>query len=427
MEEVVISVKDISKKYRVGLAEEKEDTFVGEITHMLSAPFRTFKQIKNLSSKNEDGEDIFWALRDISFEVKKGEVLGIIGHNGAGKSTLLKILSRITYPTSGSIEITGRVSSLLEVGTGFHPELTGKENIYMNGTILGMTKKEIDSKFDEIVEFSGIKKHLNTPVKRYSSGMKVRLAFSVAAHLEPEILIIDEVLAVGDAEFQRKCLGKMQDVAGQGRTVLFVSHNMVAVQNLCNRIIWLNKGQIKDSGETSEIVKKYLSNESLNYKLKQNWDNEKMPGNDIVKLKSIEIFPKGGNSDFITMETEFDIEITFLKLLDDDLIDTTIHFITEDESVAFSTSSLHINKEAQVTNMYKGVYKTKCTIPANLLNNIAYRTKLLFIQNKSKSIFSLDYALNFEINENKDQRGNWYGKRIGVIRPKLNWNLEKIQ
>ncbi len=218
----------------------------------LRHPVRTLQNLK--SSK-----DSFWALKDVNFEVERGEVLGIIGRNGAGKSTLLKILSRITYPTEGEIVMRGRVGSLLEVGTGFHPELTGRENIYFNGAILGMRKKEIDDMFDEIIKFSGVEKFLDTPVKRYSSGMNVRLAFSVAAHLDPEILLVDEVLAVGDAEFQKKCLGKMGEVAGEGRTVLFVSHNMAAVQNLCNRACLLNEGKIVEIGDTGTTMTSYLS------------------------------------------------------------------------------------------------------------------------------------------------------------------------
>ena len=230
MSKTVITARNISKRYRIGV-RKVEDTLAGKLKKGLSYPIRNLKRISSLNSFNDEtDESIFWALKDIEFEVKEGEVLGIIGKNGAGKSTLLKILSRITEPTTGRIEIKGRVSSLLEVGTGFHPELTGRDNVYMNGTIHGMTRKEINRKFDEIVEFSGIQKHVDTPVKFYSSGMKVRLGFAVAAHLEPEILVIDEVLAVGDAEFQRKCLGKMNEVSRSGRTVLFVSHNMGAVK-----------------------------------------------------------------------------------------------------------------------------------------------------------------------------------------------------
>ncbi|MCU0441502.1 MAG: ABC transporter ATP-binding protein [Bacteroidia bacterium] len=256
-----IEVNNISKHYRIGLRQQKGDTFVGQLLNTLKSPINNFKRIRNMSKLNAQDETLFKALNDISFSVNKGEVLGIIGHNGAGKSTLLKILSRITEPTSGEIKLNGRVSALLEVGTGFHPELTGRDNIYMNGTILGMTKKEIDYKLDEIIDFSGIETHIDTPVKFYSSGMKVRLGFAVAAHLEPEILIIDEVLAVGDVEFQQKCLGKMQHVSrDEGRTILFVSHQMTAVKNLCTRCITLNHGDIQYDGNVSTAIDKYLSN-----------------------------------------------------------------------------------------------------------------------------------------------------------------------
>lgn len=263
----IITVENISKAYRIGVREKRSDTLMGNMWKGITAPLNNFRSLRDLRKVNGNDESIFWALRDISFEVKEGEVLGVIGHNGAGKSTLLKILSRVTDPTGGRIVIKGRVSSLLEVGTGFHPDLTGRENIYMNGSVLGMRKKEIDLKFDEIIEFSGISKHIDTPVKRYSSGMTVRLAFSVAAHLEPEILIIDEVLAVGDAEFQNKCLGKMNDVAMAGRTVLFVSHNMSAVRNLCTRSLLLINGTMSYDGSPDKAIERYLTKGSSSGKL----------------------------------------------------------------------------------------------------------------------------------------------------------------
>lgn len=264
-----ISVKGVSKRYRIGLVESEHKTFAGQLVDMVKTPFTNLKKLRSLSSFKGEDESIFWALKDISFEVQEGEVLGIIGHNGAGKSTLLKILSRITEPTSGEITIKGRVSSLLEVGTGFHPDLTGRENIYMNGTILGMKKKEIDHKLEEIIAFSGVSQYIDTPVKRYSSGMKVRLAFSVAAHLEPDVLIIDEVLAVGDAEFQKKCLGKMEEVAGLGRTVLFVSHDLTAVRNLCKSVILLTGGSIENTGFSDEIVNYYYNKSATGTKLSE--------------------------------------------------------------------------------------------------------------------------------------------------------------
>ncbi|WP_404379854.1 ABC transporter ATP-binding protein [Caenispirillum salinarum] len=261
MSDIAIKVESLGKAYRLGTREARPDTLVSAAASVVTAPWRNFRRLRRLDTFATDrtSDDILWALRDVSFEVREGEVLGFVGRNGAGKSTLLKMLSRIVEPTEGRATLRGRISSLLEVGTGFHPELTGRENVYMNGTILGMKKREIDRKFDEIVDFSGIERFLDTPIKRYSSGMKVRLAFSVAAHLEPELLIVDEVLAVGDAEFQRKCLGKMQDVAGTGRTVLFVSHNMGAVQALCSRAIALRQGRMIDDGDPQTIIGDYLA------------------------------------------------------------------------------------------------------------------------------------------------------------------------
>lgn len=249
-----IKVENLSKRFYIGAAQEKATTFYDAVTSTVSAPWRRFRTLSHKSAELEE----FWALRDVEFDVAEGDVVGIIGRNGAGKSTLLKILSRIVEPTTGRIEIHGRVASLLEVGTGFHPELTGRENIYLNGSILGMTRKEIDARYDAIVNFSGVEKFLETPFKRYSSGMGVRLAFAVAAHLDPEILIIDEVLAVGDADFQQKCLGKMNEFSSDGRTVLFVSHNMTAVRNLTERCLYLRDGRIEHAGPTSETVENYL-------------------------------------------------------------------------------------------------------------------------------------------------------------------------
>lgn len=265
MDAPAITIKQLAKRYRIGIAEETHDTLVGAVKHTLSRPLANFKRLRNLAHFKEDEHaGVIWALKGVDLEVPKGEVLGVIGSNGAGKSTLLKIISRITTPTKGSIEIRGTVSSLLEVGTGFHGDLTGRENLYLNGAILGMTKKEIDKKFKDIVAFSGVDKFIDTPVKRYSSGMTVRLAFSVAAHLEPEILLVDEVLAVGDANFQQKCLGKMEDVASHGRTVMFVSHNMTAVQGLCPKTVWIKDGKIEKVGETREVIREYLDSSTNN-------------------------------------------------------------------------------------------------------------------------------------------------------------------
>ncbi len=256
----IISVENLSKAYRVGTQREKADSLVGLLRDSVTAPFRNWRSLSQPRAEQGDctSDDIHWALRDVSFEIKEGEVCGVIGRNGAGKSTLLKVLSRITEPTSGCVRIRGRVSSLLEVGTGFHPELSGRENVYLNGTILGMTKGEINRKFDEIVDFSGVEKFLDTPVKRYSSGMKVRLAFAVAAHLDPEILIIDEVLAVGDATFQKKCIDRIQGIAREGKTILFVSHNLDVVGQLCSQGVFLQNGHVISRGSIGSVISDYL-------------------------------------------------------------------------------------------------------------------------------------------------------------------------
>lgn len=293
MSDVAIKVENLHKLYRLGVKEDINDSLVSTCLSWLKAPKKNFQQLRKLShiELNSHEDDVLHALNDISFEVQRGEVLGVIGRNGAGKSTLLKVLSRITEPSAGRVTINGRVASLLEVGTGFHPELSGRDNVYMNGTILGMTKKEIDKKFDEIVDFSGVEKFLDTPVKRYSSGMKVRLAFAVAAHLEPEILIIDEVLAVGDAAFQKKCIGKMEQVATGGRTILFVSHNMATIQMLCSRGIFLVDGKVSLDSSANEVVNKYLSELGEVSKVELSYRKDRTGQGDI-KLTSVDIYNK---------------------------------------------------------------------------------------------------------------------------------------
>src|SRR5437762_3427406 len=300
MPKTVITGREVSKAYRLGMAQTRMD-FRETIMQALRTPL---KRLRKFNEDWTDGEDTFWALRDVQFHVNEGEVLGVIGRNGAGKSTLLKILSRITEPTEGEARIRGRVSSLLEVGTGFHPELTGRENIYLNGAILGMRREEIERKFDEIVAFAEVERFLDTPVKRYSSGMHMRLAFAVAAHLEPEVLIIDEVLAVGDAQFQKKCLGKMGEVAKQGRTVLFVSHNLTAVKRLCRRTLRLDRGQIVDSGDTEQVVLNYLQSETQT-RMQRRWDDPQIaPGGSDVRLHHLSITPLAQNADQpITVKT----------------------------------------------------------------------------------------------------------------------------
>ena len=281
----IITARGVSKRYVLGAAAARTNSLREAITNAVSAPFRAFR-----GASAPDRE--FWALDDVSFDIMPGEAVGIVGRNGAGKSTLLKVLSRITEPTKGRIELRGRIASLLEVGTGFHAELTGRENVYLNGTILGMRKREIDRKFDAIVDFAEVERFIDTPVKRYSSGMYVRLAFAVAAHLEPEILVIDEVLAVGDAEFQRKCLGKMGDVAQAGRTVLFVSHNMAAVRGLCTRAILLEKGRVAIDGDTDRVVSAYLSKHARGASRDQSEWNYRRRGERIA-IESVQVLVRG--------------------------------------------------------------------------------------------------------------------------------------
>ena len=296
MSNIAIKVENLSKRYRIGLKEEINDTFFATLSSWVKFPLSNFRRLQKLSNFNEsnDSEDIIWALKDISFELNQGEVLGIIGKNGAGKSTLLKILCRITEPSSGKASINGRVASLLEVGTGFHPELTGRENVFLNGAILGMTKTEIERKFDEIVDFSGVEKFIDTPVKRYSSGMRVRLAFAVAAQLEPEILLIDEVLAVGDIAFQKKCLGKMESVSKSGRTVFFVSHNMAAVSSICSKAILLEQGRLVELGDTDQIIAQYMKNNSEISKIPLHQRKDR-GGNGNLKFSAISILNLNGD------------------------------------------------------------------------------------------------------------------------------------
>lgn len=411
----MISVRGISKKYRVGLRDAKSDTLAGSLMSLFTAPLRNFKRIRNLSKMRADDESIFWALRDVSFDVAQGEVVGIIGHNGAGKSTLLKILSRITEPSEGEIVIRGRVSSLLEVGTGFHPELTGRENVYMNGTILGMTKKEIDRKFDEIVSFSGIERHIDTPVKFYSSGMKVRLAFSVAAHLEPEILIIDEVLAVGDVDFQRKCLGKMEDVAHQGRTVLFVSHNMAAVTSLCSRGILLKEGKIIFDGSSAEVTNKYLNffSENKMYSLQK----------DSI-LRSFRIVSSNAGSVIFGEDAEFEIKLeptsnqrTYQKCK----LSIGVFSLHGDLIVPFR-SNLHHNETLDI------VQPTSVSIKWEKPNLVPgkYFIKLAISNLDDGVIFNNERLVDFEVvlgNTNTNS-GKISYEKSGVIIPFTKWKIQ---
>ncbi|MEP0984479.1 ABC transporter ATP-binding protein [Ekhidna sp.] len=383
----VIQVEDLSKRYRLGVRDHSE-TLAGQVKNFLTYPLRNFKRITSLSSfDNEEDESTFWALRNINFEVKEGEVLGIIGHNGAGKSTLLKILSRITEPSSGQVNIRGRVSALLEVGTGFHPELSGRDNIYMNGTILGMRKWEIDEKLDEIIAFSGVEKHLYTPVKFYSSGMRVRLAFSIAAHLEPEILIIDEVLAVGDAEFQKKCLGKMEDVAGQGRTVLFVSHNLDAVKNLCYKGLLLKNGNIEFLGDVNSCIDSYQNITDLNSKFSPS-------GNKNIFIKKLEIRSASRKKEIIA-EDPILIEFSFDNNVENDSIGTTIEIVNNFNQV-ICHQGIIVDKNSRKTS-----YTVRALLQGNILKSGQYSVNLFFGIRRSYILYKGENLISFELGSNE--------------------------
>ncbi len=413
----IIRVENISKKYRLGLSQTPYSTVRESLMSAVKFPLKAFR--RNGASNDEN---TLWALKDVAFEVQPGEVLGIIGRNGAGKSTLLKILSRITEPTSGKIELFGRVGSLLEVGTGFHPELTGRENIFLNGAILGMRQAEIAKKFDEIVDFAEIEKFIDTPVKFYSSGMYTRLAFAVAANLEPEILIVDEVLAVGDADFQKKCLGKMHQVSEkEGRTVLFVSHNMSAVQSLCTKLILLRDGQVAACGNTGDIIKEYLNKDSAN-RLEQVWDDvESAPGNEAIRLKRVTLVPIGTDkTQAIKVETPIDIEFEFWNLLPQT---TKINLSLLLWSIG---GECIFNAGSDVIELTAGLCRGVCRIPANLLNDNKYSVEIYFIKDTSVILYKHADVVLFEVQDTV-RDGNWYGKWIGTVRPKLDFELSQAE
>ena len=412
----IIKVDNLSKKYILSHQQRESYTNLRDVfTEKVKAvgrrvlhPF-TVHHTPFINSSQED----FWALKDVSFEINQGDRVGIIGRNGAGKSTLLKILSRITEPTSGRVGINGRVASLLEVGTGFHPELTGRENIFLNGAILGRGRVEINRKFDEIVAFAEVERFLDTPVKHYSSGMYVRLAFAVAAHLEPEILIVDEVLAVGDAQFQKKCLGKMEEVGEEGRTVLFVSHNMSAIEALCSKAILLKSGCIISSGKTEDVVGDYLHKEFKSLH-NQEWENnETAPGNEYIKLRKIEITP-----DELYVDTDIAINIELWNEISDTMFNISLLLYKLSGECIFNTHTVPAQLE-------KGYYRGICYIPANLLNNDNYYIDLHFIKNCNTAIFKLENAAMFEVHDTI-RSTPWYGKWMGSIRPKLHFPLDKV-
>ncbi len=409
MSDAVIQVDQLSKCYRLGQTQT--------LRQRLAAMIVPARQNNSPNAPQQD----FWALRDVSFQVEPGKVLGVIGHNGAGKSTLLKLLSRITDPTSGSATIHGRVASLLEVGTGFHPELTGRENIYLNGAILGLKRSEIKHHFDQIVDFAEVGRFLDTPVKRYSSGMYVRLAFAIAAHLEPEVLIVDEVLAVGDAAFQRKCLGKMGDVAQSGRTVIFVSHNMAAVRNLCHEAILLDSGQVSHAGDTGDVIDAYLNQlfQSTSSNGEMSWpDDGQAPGSEEARLLRVRALgPDGQRRGVFDLSEPVRIELTYRMLQPVDDMRWVIKVMCDDGTIALATTD-HTQREPHTE---PGVCRSICTIPQHLLNVGRYTLRINAGCPGVKEYVPGGSYLRFETTRSTDHGSNYTEQWPGAVAPRLHW------
>jgi lipopolysaccharide transport system ATP-binding protein len=423
--EVAIRVEGLGKRYRIGerapyvtLRDSLADA-AGIARRLVTSPSRVRKY-------SGGGEETFWALRDVTFDVPRGQAIGIVGRNGAGKSTLLKILSRITEPTQGQAEVYGRFGSLLEVGTGFHPELTGRENTYLNGAILGMSRAEIDRKFDEIVAFAEIERFIDTPVKRYSSGMYVRLAFAVAAHLEPDILIVDEVLAVGDAAFQKKCLGTMSEAAQQGRTVLFVSHNMVAVRGLCQRALLLNAGQVVQDGPPADVIGAYLG-EGRVTNAEALWeDRATAPGNDHVRLRRVRLLdPSKAVAPSLQAEDPFEVEIEFWNEKSGSRLGATVVLYNEEGVCVLSSIS---NREPtwHGKSWPRGLFRSVCMLPGDLLPPGRFYVTLVLWGDGYSWSYTHDHALEFELADSPVRQGDYMGEWLGVVRPSLTWETEHL-
>jgi lipopolysaccharide transport system ATP-binding protein len=418
--EPIIKAENIGKKFIISHEGRESytalrDVLANQVKKIISFPKHL--KTKQLPKHQED----FWALRNIDFEIQQGDRVGIIGRNGAGKSTLLKVLSRITPPTEGKVQINGRLASLLEVGTGFHPELTGRENIFLNGTILGMTRQEIKRKFDEIVAFAEVEKFLDTPVKRYSSGMYVRLAFAVAAHLDPEILIVDEVLAVGDAQFQKKCLGKMEDVSkNEGRTLLFVSHQMSAMQALCNKGMLMERGKIAFSGDMTQTITTYL-NQFAQSRREVNWSIADAPKNHLAQFLSAKVTHQDPDKDVFEIGDPLVLEFTFVNLkAGKTILDITFHLVDEMGHTVFVGSSAFFYPDFM--RFDKGELKVKCRIPENILHEGHYNIhRLLLVQDRGIVNLEVRDVIQFEVIAEQKEQWGWAGSKEGVIRPHLEW------
>ena len=417
MSKPIIEIQGIGKRYSIGATREPYLSLREQVSKRFSPAARRARVV----------EQEFWALKDVTFSAEPGEAVGIIGRNGAGKSTLLKILSQITPPTEGRITMRGRVGSLLEVGTGFHPELTGRENIYMNGAILGMSRKEITRKFDEIVAFAEMEKFLDTPVKRYSSGMYVRLAFAVAAHLEPEILVVDEVLAVGDAEFQKKCLGKMGEVAKGGRTVLFVSHNLTAVRALCSRVVVIDRGKVWFDGSPMVATSRYLET-SVEHAARRIWDDEaRALGGEGIRCREVRVRDAGGSTTAeIDVQQPFRIEVEYEVLGHEAQVGVTL-LVYNSEGVLLFSSMNNRDSDWHGRAMPTGRYRSVCGFPGDLLNGGEHTVTLIVWTNGYRFIAREDDVVRFNVHDTGGARGDYMGGIEGAVRPVLEWRTEEVR
>jgi lipopolysaccharide transport system ATP-binding protein len=415
MSQVAIRVEGLGKEYAIGAAQQ----LPGTLYDLLSGFLKRRRDHSPVAAPARQ-DTSFWALRDLDFEIKAGEVFGIVGRNGAGKSTLLKILSRITAPTRGRVTIQGRIASLLEVGTGFHPELTGRENIYLNATILGMSQKEIARQFEAIVDFSGVARFLDTPVKRYSSGMYVRLAFAVAAHVESDILLIDEVLAVGDADFQKRCLGMMGDVARGGRTVLFVSHNLTALRNLCTTGLLLNEGRIEVRGKIEDVLNKYASNRTTDSDTAV--ELPAAPAAHVASLCRLAVRSQGANTRApISVRTPFAVTVELEVRRPDTDIGVYLHCHDSNQNRVFSTGSF-FNPALNGVALGSGHYQFACEIPGDLLNEGEYTLDVMLVRDRSDVLTTESSILSFHVHGAPTGVEGWNWPILGVIRPQLQWS-----
>lgn len=411
----MVVVQGVSKAYTLLHNARRSTTLAEAVANRLRHPLARAQR------------ETFWALRDVTFEIRRGEAVAVIGRNGAGKSTLLKILSALTDPTTGEVRLYGRVGALLEVGTGFHPELTGRENIYLNGALLGMSKIEIRANFDAIVDFAGVERFLDTPVKRYSSGMYVRLAFAVAAHLNPEILLVDEVLAVGDAAFQHKCLGKMQDATGQGRTVIFVSHNMAAVRSLCQRAILLEDGRVSLQGPIAPVTAQYIQ-ETARIDAEHVWaDLKSAPGSERARLHAIRIIGADGHSGAtMSIDSGFTVEVEYWALVSGVVLNVSLSFYSDYETHVFASPSISDDNWYQRPHPV-GLFKSRCSIPKNFLNEGRYAITVLLVEQGYHVVAQVDRVVSVQMMDSGTGRGGYFGYWGGVVRPVLEWTTERLE